>query len=152
MSLAVVRDRQSNGAKGSLAIPREVNVYITSRRLNERGEKSAITRWRGIIIAECLFVDYRSREYSIESPLGSSSRASRHQYLPTSRYNFESANEEKCRSRVHGANVTRNRKDAYQSRDATSIRIFRLIPPVISLNKHCAGRIHANYFRGTACD
>lgn len=31
MFLLVVRDRQSNGAKGDLDIPREVYVYVTSR-------------------------------------------------------------------------------------------------------------------------
>lgn len=60
---------------------------------------------------------------------------------------------EKYRRRVHdaSANVTRNRKGAYQSRDTTSIRIFRLILSVISLNKHGAvprrTNPRANYFR-----
>lgn len=127
--------------EAGLAIPREVNVYVTSR-LNERGEKSAITLRRGIIIAGCLFVDYRSPEYSIERALLSAAPVARRAINIYRRRVIISNRRTRrtkavVRNRTHGANVTRNRKNAYQSRDTTSIRIFRLIPPVISLNKHC---------------
>ena len=131
--------------QSGLDILREVNVYITSRlnggrRKSLRLHGSAWNHNNRMLIRRASIARVLDR-------VGSSSCASRRQYLP-SRYNFESANEGKCRSRVHSANVTRNRKNAYQSRDTTSIRIFRLILSVISLNKHCV----TNYFRGTACD
>lgn len=103
MSPAVVPDRRGNGAKGGLGTPREVNVYVTSR-LNA-GEKSLrLHIGVGIIIAGIINA-YSSSIDRASVRSSSSSRASRRQYLPTSRYNFES-NEEKRRSRVHGANVT----------------------------------------------
>lgn len=107
MSLAIVRDRRSNGAKGGPDIPREVNVYVTSRLNGGEGggggrkvcDYTSAWNHNSRMLIRCVSIARALDRY----PLGSrSSRASRRQYLPTSRYNFESANEEKRRSRVHG--------------------------------------------------